>query len=259
MRKSSCFFPPIKLNFKKKEMIVKEMKEFDKMKMVLDCKKGKTYEQYLLSEYYVYKVLNMLTDYSFRVRLVHVTYVDTSEKYKTSTRYAFIIESKEQLAGRVDCIPVDTKNVNDRYTDIPALVNTYLFQFMIGNTDWSIPGRHNIQMIKSTDPTKQKPYVIPYDFDYSGMVNTSYAVPDENLGIESVRERVYRGVCLPESIIKAGINAFIEKKKDIYELYEGSLLLDKNNKMNSIKYLDEFYMIIENERNVKRDIVDSCR
>ncbi len=259
MRKGSCFFPPLKLNFVKSDLKVKEMKEFDKMKMVLDCKRGNIYEQYLVSEYYVYKILNNLTDYSFRVRLIHVTYVDTGEKYKTATRYAFLIENKEQMAARLKAIPIDNKNVRDKSTDLPILANAYLFQYMIGNTDWSIPGRHNIQMIKSTDPTKLKPYVIPYDFDYAGIVNTNYAIPDPQLGISSVRDRVYRGVCLPDTYIKEGVRSFIEKKKEIYELYENSDLLDKNNRRNSINYLDSFYAVIENDNSLRRNIIESCR
>ena len=259
MRKGSCFFPPLKLNFLKSEVVVKEMKEFDKMKMVLNCKRGKIYEQYLLSEYYVYKMQNILTDYSFRVRLIQVTYVDISDKYKTSTRFAFLIENKEQMAERLNAIPIDNKNVRDTNTDIPTVANAYLFQYLIGNTDWSIPGRHNIQMIKSTDPTLTKPYVIPYDFDYAGIVNTNYAVPNESLGISSVTERVYRGVCIAENEIKNAAKHFMDKKEQIYQLYQNSDLLDKNNMRFTLKYLDGFYQIIENENSLKRYILDSCR
>ena len=259
MRKGSCFFPPLKLNFLKSEMVMKQLKEFDKMKMVLDCKRGNSYEQYLLSEYYVYKILNMLTEYSFRVRLLKVRYVDTSEKYKTANRYAFLIENKEQMAERLNSIPIDYKNIKDILTDVPALVNGYLFQYLIGNTDWSIPGKHNVQLIKSKDPTISTPYVIPYDFDYAGIVNTTYAVPDENLGIESVRERVYRGVCVPESEIKDAVQHFLDNKDRIYALYQSTDLLDKNNKQQTLKYLDEFYMIIESKNGLKRNIIDSCR
>ena len=114
-------------------------------------------------------------------------------------------------------------------------------------------------MIKSNDPTKLEPYVIPYDFDYAGIVNTNYAVPDPQLGISSVRERVYRGVCIQEYQIKEEVKKFIEKKKEIYALYENSELLDKNNKRNSINYLDSFYDIIESENRLKRNILDACR
>ena len=259
MRKGSCFFPPLKLNFLKSEVVVKEMKEFDKMKMVLNCKRGTIYEQYLLSEYYVYKMQNIITHYSYRVRLIQVTYVDKSEKYKTDTRYAFLIENKDQLGKRLNAMPIDNKNVRDNLTDLPTLANAYLFQYLIGNTDWSIPGRHNLQLIKSKDPMLPKPYVIPYDFDYAGIVNANYAIPDENLGISSVTERVYRGVCISEAKIKNAVKHFIDKKDQIYQLYQNSDLLDKNNARFTQKYLESFYKTIENESSLKRYILDSCR
>jgi hypothetical protein len=259
MRKGTCFFPPLKLNFLKSEVVLKEMKEFDKMKMVMDCKRGATYEQYLLSEYFVYKMQNIITEYSYRVRLIQVTYVDTSDKYKTATRYAFLIENKNQLGERLNAMPIDNKNVRDQLTDMPTLANAYLFQYLIGNTDWSIPGRHNLQLIKSKDPSIYAPYVIPYDFDYAGIVNANYAIPDENLGISSVTERVYRGVCIPEVEIKNAVKNFIAKKEQIYKLYQDTDLLDKNNSRFTLKYLDSFYATIESENGLKRNILNACR
>lgn len=154
------------------------------------------------------------------------------------------------MAERLNAMPIDNKNVRDKLTDIPTLANAYLFQYLIGNTDWSIPGRHNLQLIKSKDPSVYAPYVIPYDFDYAGIVNTNYAIPDENLGISSVKERVYRGVCIPEAEIKNAVKNFIDKKEQIYQLYQNSDLLDKNNMRFTLNYLDSFYGIIESAEKI---------
>jgi hypothetical protein len=118
---------------------------------------------------------------------------------------------------------------------------------------------HNMYLIKSLDPTNQKPYVIPYDFDYAGIVNTTYAVPDEQLGTESVRERVYRGVCMPESGLLKSAEQILQKKSEIYALYEKDTLLSKATKRNTLNYLDDFFDILESERSFKRNITDACR
>jgi len=259
MRKSTCFFPPLKLNFLKSEVVLDDLKEFDKMKMVMDCKRGELYEQYLLSEYFAYKIQNIITDYSYRVRLMQVTYIDTSDKYKIAVKYAFLIENKEQMSERLNTMPIDNKNVRDNLTDLPTLAKAYLFQYLIGNTDWSIPARHNLQLLKSKDPTLIKPYVVPYDFDYAGIVNANYAVPDENLGTSSVTERVYRGVCIPESEIKNAAKHFIDQKEKIYALYENTDLLSKSNKRFTVDYIDRFFAIIEHENSLKRYMLDACR
>ncbi len=259
MRKSTCSFPPLKLNFPKKDAHLKQFRDFDKIKMVLDCKRGNLYEQYLLSEYYVYKLQNIITDYSLRVRLIRVNYVDTGGKFKESTRFAFLIESIDQLALRKNALRIETKSIRDQQTNRKTLTDGYLFQYLIGNTDWSIPGMHNVYMIKSLDPTNLKPYVIPYDFDYAGIINTTYAVPDEQLGTESVRERVYRGVCLPDSELLKSSELILQKKDAIYALYENDTLLSKSNKRSSLNYLDEFFSILEGKNSFKRNILDSCR
>ena len=259
MRKSTCMIPPLKLNFPKKKAFVKQMEAFDKIKMVLDCKRGDIYEQYLLLEYYAYKIQNTINDYSLRVRLMHVNYIDVSGKFKNITRYAFIIESVDQLAARQNAMRIETKSIPDNLTDVKTLIDAYLFQYLIGNTDWSIPAMHNIYLIKSKDFSYPKPYVIPFDFDYAGIVNTMYAIPDEKLGIDGVRERVYRGVCISENKVIMAKDRLLAKKQQIYTLLNNDSLLNKSNKRNTITYIDEFFTILESKNAFKRNILDSCR
>jgi hypothetical protein len=258
-RKNVCFFPPIQLNFPKKEVHIAQLKEFDKMKMVMDCKKGEAYEQYLLSEFMAYKMLNILTDYSYRVRLIRVTYIDISGKFDTATKYAFIIENKNQMAERLNTIALDVKSIRDQYIEKTTLINSYLFQFLIGNTDWSIPGGHNMLLIKSKDPVLTEPYVVPFDFDLAGIVDASYALPNTEADISNVRERFYMGICLPDDQIKAGLQVYLERKEEIYALYQNSDLIDRKNKQKTIQYLDEFYDIVEDEGRFSNRVLESCK
>lgn len=259
MRRRVCYYPPLKLNFRKGEMKLKQLSEFDKIKMVRDCKKGKIYQQYLLSEYYAYKIYNLISEYSLRVKLIEVTYIDTSEKYKTEKRYAYLIESIDQLAERKNAIPIPNKNIRDANTDLATLADLYLFQYLIGNTDWSIPARHNMEVIKSKNPILYHPYAIPYDFDYAGIVNTTYAVPDEALGTETVRERVYRGVCIEKDYLMSARQKFLLAKNAIFDLYQSSDLLTKTNLQSTLGYIEDFYQILENDKRFKGIFIDNCR
>ncbi len=259
MRKGTCHIPPIKLNFPKKDVFIKQLNEFDKMKMVLNCKKGDAYTQYLLSEYYAYKIQNILTKYSLRVRLVKVKYIDTSGKFNENTQYAIILENIDQLAKRMGAVRIENKNVRDLLTNTKTLAESYLYQYMIGNTDWSIPNLHNIYLLKSMDMAKPRPYVVPYDFDYAGIVNTTYAIPDKQLGIESVRERIYRGVCLPEAEVIEAKERVLQNKEKIYQLIQNDQLMSKYNKKSTINYLDEFFQVLESENSFNRNILQSCR
>lgn len=259
MRKKICFIPPLKLNFPKKEAYIKQLAHFDKIKMVLDCKRSDAFEQYLLSEFYAYKILNIITEYSLRVRLLKVTYIDRSGRFKDVTKFAFIIESLDQLNDRLNTVRIETKNIRDIRTDLKVLSEGYLFQYLIGNTDWSIPALHNVYILKSKDPTKFKPYVIPYDFDYAGIVNANYAIPDENLGISNVRERIYRGVCITTLTLENARKKFLEGKESILNLYENDIYLSKYNKNTTIRYIEDFYDVIENGNAFRRKIEEACR
>jgi len=257
-RKNICIFPPIKLNFSSEETVLKQLQDFDKMKMVLDCRRNDANEQYLLSEFLVYKLLNILTDYSYRVRLIRVTYVDTGAKYDLDTRYAFIMENENQMAERLNAIPLDIRGIKDELIETTTLVNAYLFQYLIGNTDWSVPGDHNMLLIKSKDPVLTKPFVVPFDFDLAGIVDASYATPNPDVNISDVRERFYMGICLPESDIRASLKNFIEKKDKINALYQNTELLNKSTKQKTLSYIDEFYEIIEDENRLASNIIQSC-
>jgi len=258
-RRSICYFPPIKLNFKKIDFDNDTLNDINSLKLVTHCKNSNLYEQYLLKEFLVYRLYNLLTDSSFRVKLVHIDYIDSEDKMKPITRYGFIIESNNHLAERLQGIRLDRKGVNTWDTDRYLTSLLDMFQYMIGNTDWSIPPLHNIRLVKPLVPPSSI-LAIPYDFDYSGMVNTVYAVPDENLGIETVRTRVYRGYCLPsDGHYQRLFKLFIENKQDMFLLVEDLALLDKRSRAEMLEYLEEFYTIIENPGLAERNIISVCR
>ncbi len=257
-RRRVCYIPPLKLNFPKKKAFLKQLQSFDKIKLVLACKSSESYEQYLLAEYYIYKIYNMISEYSLRVRLLELNYIDTSGKLKPMKKYSFIIEDIDQMAARHNAVRIDT-SVYDPLTYLPTLADVYLFQYMIGNTDWSIPGLHNIYLIKSKDINFPKPIVVPYDFDYAGIVNATYAVPDPQLEIETVRERVYRGRCIDAELLRNSARKFKERKSLVLGLYENDKYLNKGFKKSTISYLKDFYSIIENDKVFEREILDKCR
>jgi hypothetical protein len=202
---------------------------------------------------------NLLTDSSFRVKLVHIDYIDSEDKMKPLTKYGFIIESHNHLAERLLGVRIDRTGVNTWDTDDYLTGLMALFQYMIGNTDWAIPVPHNFKLVKPSF-LNSSILAIPYDFDYSGMVNTTYAIPDENLGIETVRTRVYRGYCLPsDDHYHRFFKMFLKNKKAMFSLVEDFKLLDKRSRSEMLEYLEEFYEIIEDPRRANREIIEICR
>ncbi|NNF21530.1 MAG: hypothetical protein HKN67_06285 [Saprospiraceae bacterium] len=259
-RLTTCYYPPLKVNFKKGDMLINQLKEFDKIKLVKPCKNGVIYEDFLENEYLIYKVYQILEpDYSYRVRKLEVTYIDTSGKIKTKTAPSFVIENDKQLAKRTNSIPIEVKGLNYDYIDRKRADVMSVFQFMIGNTDWSLAGLHNMILLKDTDPNKDLVVAVPYDFDYSGIVNTGYAVPNEKLGIETVRERLYRGFCGEEGDIKSAVELVYSRKEEILSLYSNFQFSRESYKQGALKYLNEFFTIAGNERLAKTNIISRCR
>lgn len=258
-RRSHCYFPPIKLNFKETEFNNEYMNDIASLKLVTHCKNSTLYEQYILKEYLVYRIFNMLTDSSFRVKFVQIDYIDSEDKMKPFTKYGFIIESNDHLAKRLNGIRIDREGIPTWNTDLYYSNLMTVFQYMIGNTDWAIPVLHNIRLIKPVE-FNSGILAIPYDFDYSGMVHANYAIPDEQLGIETVRERVYRGYCLPsDDHYQPFFKVFLEKKQAIFSLVENFDLLDKRHRTDMLIYLEEFYHIIENPGLARHEIIAGCR
>ncbi len=257
-RREHCFFPPIRINLKKARFENDSLDDSKSLKLVTHCKNSNTYEQYLLKEYLTYRMYNILTDYSYRVRLFTINYIDSQGKSKPFTKHGFIIESHDHLANRIDAYRFD-RNISSKQTDYDLINLLFIYQYMIGNTDWAVPVMHNIRLFKLKDLEKFYPVAIPYDFDYSGMVNAYYAIPDEMYGIKTVRERKYKGYCIPESDFYRFFDEFIKKKDELYSLVKNFNLLEKYHQQEMIKYLDDFFTVIENPNIAKQYIIESCR
>ena len=132
-----------------------------------------------------------------------------------------------------------------------------VFQYMIGNTDFSINGLHNVELLFKQDGT-----VLPiaYDFDFAGAVNARYAIPDERLNIPNVRKRLFRGYCSDATSYAKVFALFKEKKPEIYALYGDDIgkLMDRGTVKETLRYFDEFYDTINDARSAKRSIVGAC-
>ena len=117
-----------------------------------------------------------------------------------------------------------------------------IFQYMIGNTDWSVPYNHNVRLIKLKKDTIMRPFLVPYDFDYAGLVNAIYAVPAPELGMETVLERNYRGFPRNMAELELVLAPMREKKEEIYAIIKECAPLSRKNKAEMIGYLEEFFI-----------------
>jgi hypothetical protein len=260
-----CDFPPLKVHFDKKKMKGTEFRGNKSLKLVTYCDTNTKYEQYYIKEFLVYRIYNLLTEYSFRVRPMTITYEDSEKRKSSITRFGFLIEDVDDVAKRNDLKKLSIEKIPYKQLDPDTIGKASLFQYLVGNLDWSAidaPGDesccHNAKLIGAGNDAIPK-YVVPYDFDSTGLVNAHYALPPNGLNVRNIRQRLYRGFCLSNDLMPQHIAFFNEKNAEVLSLFNDNSKLTDRNRKAAIKYIEEFYEVINDPKKLQKEITGKCR
>lgn len=256
--KRNCNFPPLRLDFPKGDVEGTLLAGQDKIKLVTPCHDSRgSYQDYVYYEYLAYRILNLHTPISFRVRLIEITYEDIEDDYDTRTKMGFLIESDEMLAARHMATVQEVERLHPAQADPEYAVLVSLYQYLIGNTDWSAYEFHNFELIQTVEGRN---YPVPYDFDFSGLVDARYAVPAPELSIRDVRDRLFRGFCYPHvRQHQMWRELFNEKRPAVEELVMGFQHLEEDDREDTVGYFEDFYEVLNDERKYEREIINACR
>jgi hypothetical protein len=247
------------LNIRKADVANENLQDTKRMKIVTNCKNTEGFDDYLLKEYLCYKIYNIISPVSFGTRLIKMTYVDTGRKNKVTEGWAFMIEPEEMMAERNDALVVENDKLSMRLIKPGQLDVVALFMYMIGNADFSVTGRHNIKILGMPGYGTEGYTVVPYDFDYSGFVNASYAVPGENLGISSVRERYYLGLCRSDEVFVEAIEHIYQYREQILQVVNDFKYLKEKDKREVLDYLEEYFALSANASLLINSLKQTCR
>ncbi|MEO7767615.1 MAG: hypothetical protein ABIS01_09320, partial [Ferruginibacter sp.] len=188
-------------------------------------------------------------------RLVKMEYHDIKERIKTRTNFAFFIEDVAEMAKRNNCVEVKNESFHTESTNRQHTTTVTLFEYMIGNTDWAVPLYRNIKLIRNEEDSSSRPFVVPYDFDYSGMVNAGYAIPVPELKISSVRERKYLGFGRTMGELQAALDPFRTQRKLMDSLITGFAPLQLKYKKEMTRYLNDFFNIVSKEKEIRNAFI----
>jgi hypothetical protein len=214
-------------------------------------------DQYVINEYFVYKLYNLITPKSFRARLVKVIYHDTVRNKSSDPYYGILLEEERQMATRNSSNSLEKIGLRPEGTQKGDFLTMAVFQYMIGNTDWSVQYQQNIKLIFA-DSTSL-PSTVPYDFDHAGIVRAPYANPAPELQLGSTLQRRYRGYCIQDmNQFTEVFETFNQHKNDFYAIYEGNPLLKNNYQNQTIKFLDKFYETINDPEKAKKEFTYPC-
>ncbi len=251
---SNCKYPPILLNFAKSS--TPKSSVFygqDKVKLVTPCQG----DQYVIYEYLVYKLYNLITPKSFKARLVKIIYQDTVKNKSSDPYYGILLEEEEQMTMRNLSRSLAKIGIRPEEIQKGDFLKMAVFEYMIGNTDWSVQYQQNIKLI--TVDSTSLPYAIPYDFDHAGIVRAPYANPAEELQMSSTSERRYRGYCMPEmNQFTEVFEIFNQLKDKFYALYDGNPLLSISYQNQTLKFLDQFYETINDPKKAQEEFSYPC-
>ena len=263
-RKENCANPPLRLNLKKQEVENTLFTGQDKLKLVRPCDNRKRSEQWAALEYLIYQSYQTLTREGFHTRPLLVRYIGGKNNQPTAGQFAFLIEDEDAMATRNGGNILETRRINRRALDTTSLARLELFQFLIGNNDYSTiraeRGRrccHNIRLITNEEGLGLRP--VPYDFDFAGMVDASYATPPPSVRIRSVKTRYFRGFCQQPSELNRAIAQFNDSRTALYQHYSETEVLTTQSKEKARAYLDSFFEIINDPKQLDAKVKSRCR
>jgi hypothetical protein len=213
------------------------------------------FESYVGNEFFGYRLYNLVTDVSLKVRFVRITYADPEDKRRNFTRNGFFAEHFESLAQRFNAELVPESGLDLEILDLVAADEIALFNYMIGNTDWSIPDQDNIFLLRFPDG-KQVPVL--FDLDMSGLVNAHYAAPAPELPITSVKQRHFQGFCRPQTQWDALFTKFSGLENEMLRMLIDSPGMGRGDRRASAAFLLDFFDTLASEEERQQKIVANC-
>lgn len=263
-RRKNCANPPLRLNFKQNEVESTLFSGQDKLKLVRPCTNSSRATQWVVLEYLIYQSYQLLTGEAFRVRPLSIEYKGRKNGKTPNNQFGFIVEDEDIMAARSGGNILRATRTNRRALDPTTLARLDLFQYMIGNNDFSAiradRGQrccHNMRLLTNDEGLGLRP--VPYDFDFAGMVDADYATPPPNVKIRSVRTRYYRGFCQEPDETQRALDLFNERRTALYDLYQKSAQLTEPFKKRAIDYLDNFFETINDPGQLNSKVIGRCR
>ena len=260
--KDNCRFPPLRLNFVKSQTKDTLFHKQNKVKLVTHCQNSSEYGEVLLREYMAYRLLNVMTDASFRVRLLRITYVENERQRDDDVRYGIIIEHRDRLAKRIDKPVLEISSTSPQSLN-PEFANMIsLYHYLIGNTDFSsVKGPkdkvccHNHVLFGNEG---EATWSIPYDLDQAGLVDAPHAAPSQNFDLRTVKQRLYRGRCIHNDYLGATIANYQSKREQLLQVIDELQVAENRTRRLMTSYVEKFFKTFESERRINSFLIKKC-
>jgi hypothetical protein len=256
-RRNKCYFPPVKMKIKKAQYSGTLFDGNKTMKLVMPCLIENENNDNVLQEFIAYKIYEKISPFHFKTKRVNIEFTEPrGKKIKTFQLKGFLIEDDKRVAKRHE------GKVMERFIHPMAMqhltsVQNAFFQYLLGNTDFSVAYQHNGKLLYVDNEI----IPLPYDFDMTGWVNPSYATVNTTLGINSVKERKYRGFKREKQYFNEVREQFINQKDNLMQMVNSfeSEFSDPKEFQTMIEFMRSFYEILEDDPKFEKGIVAEAR
>lgn len=253
VRKEVCYYPPVKLKFQKSDLKTLNFNNMNEVKCVFPCRNGERDADYLLREALIYRLYEQISPVHLHTQLVRLEGIQDGKDKLNS--YALLIEHEEEFSVRLNARVVERGIVNVGGLNREQYLRMVFFQYMIANTDWSLPNRHNVQMVSVEGYPRI--VVVPYDFDYAGFVDAPYAIPADVLPIKNVTDRYFLGYDVTKEEALETARFFLSKKEELLGICKNYQWLGEKSRKAVMDNLLDFFEILENDKWVEREFVNA--
>ncbi len=250
-RRKVCTIPPVKFDFSKKMLDSLGFVENDKLKFVFPCQNNSRDQERLYKEFFLYELYKTIDSNSIIVKLMDIEIGQGEEKkYKF---HGFLIEDEDEYARRKNAVVIDQGKINASRLQRSSFLKMIFFQYMISNTDWAVPNRHNLELVKL--PEIDKVVALPYDFDYAGFVGHQYAVPHESLPIKDVNERFFFNYKIRQHEFYEMVRFYQSIEEEVYRICDAATYMKPKTIKENKAYLRNFFNLLKHPKSLQRDIL----
>lgn len=237
-RRKNAVYPPLKLKFKKKELIAAGMDTLNEIKLVLPAFDNALGDELVIREYLAYKMFEKLSPVHVKARLIRLTIKDTHVEKSKKTMFAILVEDAEETAARYNGVEVEEYGISPDSLAANQTALMVMFEYMIGNTDWDISMMRNVRLIRTQ--AGGKVLTLPYDFDFSGLVSAPYASPSSDTGLRTVRDRFLMANGIKPDALKRAVMNLRKNRQAIYDICRNRFA-SRDTSDDMMLFLDTFF------------------